>query len=229
MTDCKQRKIQISAMLDGELNDDERLELMQHIASCDECSRTLAAFSAVYDAVCEDTALPQGLHERITDAVRNSAPRTEKRRSVFLGIAALVACFTLVIFAAQRFAPPANETASGSEMLSVSKGSSAVIADVGVPQDTTGKDQLLNGESTLDISAEELAELLAPSKGASYEAGKSELPEDAETLEFSALSEGGDLVACTVKLVGDRVYADFGDGMYLCSCSASELMSALFD
>lgn len=31
------------------------------------------------------------------------------------------------------------------------------------------------------------------------------------------------------RLVGDRVYADFGDGMYLCSCSASELMSALFD
>ena len=214
MTDCKQRKIQISAMLDGELNDDERLELMQHIASCDECSRTLAAFSAVSDAVCEDTALPQGLHERITDAVRNSAPRTEKRRSVFLGIAALVACFTLVIFAAQRFAPPANETASGSEMLSVSKGSSAVIADVGVPQDTTGKDQLLNGESTLDISAEELAELLAPSKGARHGVRGGFGVRDAFRKQ---------------KLVGDRVYADFGDGMYLCSCSASELMSALFD
>ncbi len=229
MTDCKQRKMQISAMLDGELNDDERLELMRHIASCDECSRTIAAFSAVSDAVWEDEALPQGLHERITDAVKNSSPIAKKRRSVFLGIAALAACFTLVIFAAQRLAPSADETASGAEMLSVSRGSAALITDDSMSQDAVIEDQLLNGENTLDISAEELTELLAPGKDLKSDAGNGELPEDAETLEFSALSEDGSLVTCTVKLVDDSVYADFGDGMYLCSCSADELMSALFD
>lgn len=51
---------------------------------------------------------------------------------------------------------------------------------------------------------------------------------EALVTEYEAAS-GSEMLSVSIRGVGDRVYADFGDGMYLCSCSASELMSALFD
>lgn len=230
MNDCKERQSRISALIDGELSEDERTELLLHIAECDECSRTLAAFSAVTAALAEDEAPPQELHRRIMDAVKRESPSQKRRRGAFLALAALAACLTLVLFAGQRLLPAADENDTTLFMKNAELVSENDISS-GVPEEPKGmpSDEYYNEGTVLDIAAEELCALLAPSGGTDAASADDEPSADAETMLLTAQAQDGSYVSCTVILDGERVYADFGEGPYLCSCTATELVSRLFD
>lgn len=69
--ECEQYQILISRRLDGELTADEREALQAHLASCPDCARLYAAFSAVSDTLRSDLEEPpSALRENVMGAVR---------------------------------------------------------------------------------------------------------------------------------------------------------------
>lgn len=82
-----------------------------------------------------------------------------------------------------------------------------------------------SGEKQLSSAdTERLRSLLAPAdeRADDYES----LPDNA--IRISIFGENDELI-CTVTVVGDKVYADFGDGYYLTACSTEELEIVLND
>lgn len=73
MSDCERYEALISAMLDGELTEDEQAEVQRHLASCPDCAAIYAAFAEVSEALkaeAEAEPLPAALHEGIMARVR---------------------------------------------------------------------------------------------------------------------------------------------------------------
>ena len=88
----------ISAMVDGELSEEERREVEAHIASCAECQALYEAFSGLSEAM-EAEELPDGLHQRIMDRVDLSAKvlRRQKQLKRLRAAMSLAAAFVVVI------------------------------------------------------------------------------------------------------------------------------------
>ncbi len=221
MTDCKDREAQISALVDGTLSDDERDELTRHIAECERCSAVFAAFAALSDAICDDEELPEGLHESIMAAVKAEKPVKAKKssRSPLKTLLCTAACAALIILSCSLIPDllpgSVNETAD-----------SAHYAD-GFGKQENDSCLIGNENGTKHLSAadtERLRSLLAPSDEGTDACER--LPDNA--ICISIFGENDELI-CTVSVFGDKVYADFGDGDYLTSCSTEELEIVLND
>lgn len=104
MKDCVRYQEMICGMIDGELNSEERKELMAHIALCPECKATYEAFSAISMAVGTDLEeVPEALHENIMAGVRRSAVLKKNKRTAARqtkGFLAAAACFAVVVMSA---------------------------------------------------------------------------------------------------------------------------------
>lgn len=95
---CDTALEQMSAMLDGELPQSARAQMLAHLASCERCR-------AVYDGLCAaDAALamdqqepPAALRAGVMQAIRAEAPRRGKRRTGRYIVAALAAAAAVFI------------------------------------------------------------------------------------------------------------------------------------
>lgn len=223
MTDCKYYEAQISALVDGTLSGNERDELMRHIAECERCSEVLAAFAALSDAICEDEELPEGLHESIMSAVKAEKPVKAKKpsRSPLKTLLCTAACAALIILSCSLIPDldpdfgGVNESADSTNLAEESDKQENGTCLVG---NESGEKQLSAADT------ERLRSLLAPAdeRADDYES----LPDNA--IRISIFGENDELI-CTVTVVGDKVYADFGDGYYLTACSTEELEIVLND
>lgn len=84
MTNCEKIQEMISAMLDGELSEQERIEIKEHIALCSDCAAMYEDFAALREELKESLAeVPASLHANIMDAVR-SAPKPKKPLQVLM-------------------------------------------------------------------------------------------------------------------------------------------------
>lgn len=100
MSACEHMRELISRMIDGDLNDEEKALLAEHLASCPDCARLYDAFAGLSTAIGEDLAEPpEALHEQIMDQIRQG-----RRKSSFLsripkpyrGLLATAACLALI-------------------------------------------------------------------------------------------------------------------------------------
>lgn len=104
---CEQVQEQISSMLDGELSEEERAFVMEHLTACPECRRVYEAFSSISDSLHILEDVPDGFTEDVMRHIHTetSAPKPRRRLAGFL---AMAACFALVLLAGHGFLPSNN-------------------------------------------------------------------------------------------------------------------------
>ncbi|NLV85633.1 MAG: hypothetical protein GX025_00225 [Clostridiales bacterium] len=103
MESCKEHIDKISAMLDDELDDLEKAELLSHINSCPECRRVYDAFSFISSALSDGLAPPpEALAGSIMKKITDKKENKKKRQPSLIRFAAIAACFALILFGASR-------------------------------------------------------------------------------------------------------------------------------
>ena len=111
MNNCEEYQVNISAMLDGELQGRELAETVNHLAECDECMAVFRSFQALQTRI--DTEIePPEVPEGIWDGIESEAvykPKTVKLRShiyTIIGIAAALFFFAALGYYIQQPAIP---------------------------------------------------------------------------------------------------------------------------
>ena len=114
MNECEKYQEMISAMLDGELTEAEKADVMAHIAVCGECSAMYAAFSAIGGAMEADD-VPDTLHHGIMQKVNAAAKAKQTQRKIIRLRPILTAAACLVVIVGTVFAIRENLPGMGSK------------------------------------------------------------------------------------------------------------------
>lgn len=104
MIACEKAQELISCLVDDELNEKDRLEVLEHIKTCPECKAVYDAFSAVSENLGELEDAPEGLAESVLNAVRSDTPA--KCKTPWVKYLSVAACLALVFFAGTKLAAP---------------------------------------------------------------------------------------------------------------------------
>lgn len=108
MSSCERYQQLLSMMIDGELSASQKTDLIDHIQSCEACSRLYADFHRCSDALaelCEPPAtLSAGVMAALCSQGSEATPsaKAPKRRLGWFRPLALAACAALIIFAAGK-------------------------------------------------------------------------------------------------------------------------------
>lgn len=112
---CEKYVPALSALVDGELNDTERAEVLAHLETCESCREFFAELTAMHDALgeLEEYDAPEGFADGVMARVHEApAPKKRTPRTAWLSLAA---CAAIVIFAVSgplREAKFANDSAA---------------------------------------------------------------------------------------------------------------------
>jgi anti-sigma factor (TIGR02949 family) len=120
MTDCERNLDRISAFLDGELDAAETAELQRHLEACPSCRALQEDLMAVRAGLAEEMPeLPEGLHEKIMDAVRAERKKPVGAAALRRRWGVLAAVLALVVITAAygpdilKFAPKGTSDSRG--------------------------------------------------------------------------------------------------------------------
>lgn len=219
MIDCKECEAQISAFIDGELGEEDRFELLEHMSQCEKCSRTYAALCAVSEAVSEHDTPSDELHDRIMSAVRKDTQANKKRKRPWMSVLSAAACVALVLFLGSHLDLFSAERTPDATDNAPYLDSSGDDAEAGDPREDV---------NTLSVStamsADELKVLLSAAADQTVPDGF-----DAHDEIIKIYDEAGKVLLCTVAVENGCVYADFGDGEYVTRCTPAKLHGALYD
>ena len=193
MRTCEEYEALISALLDGALADEDREELMAHMAGCPACQAYFDDLLAIRTALSglEDKA-PAGFTDRVMDQVRRESRQTEEKENsrktvafpYWRRYAAMAACCAVVAIAGfwafNGAQPSAGNVAADTASLMDSRSAPAAedqadgAADSGVSGDAAGGDiadaPLTGGEPAQD----EPTSVPETDAGAAEEAGEPE-------------------------------------------------------
>ena len=107
MSECDKYQEMISQMLDGELPEPHKTELVKHLGCCPDCRRVYDAFSAISLSLGE-TAAPEGFAGDVMAAVRtqgvHGSGRSKAPGKSLARYLALAACLVLAVLATVRLA-----------------------------------------------------------------------------------------------------------------------------
>lgn len=117
MSECDRYLEMISQLVDGELPEPQKTELLAHLDGCANCRRVYDAFNAISLSLGE-TAVPEGFTEGVMAAVRtqggHGSRRTGKPGKSPVRYLALAACIVLAVLATVRLALPSESTGAAS-------------------------------------------------------------------------------------------------------------------
>ncbi|MEG1633560.1 MAG: zf-HC2 domain-containing protein [Oscillospiraceae bacterium] len=106
MTKCNDYREMMSQMLDDELTEPQKAELLSHISACPDCARVYSAFAFLSSSIDEGAEPPETLCADVMSAIRagNIVPisAAKKRSRAPAKFLALAACMALVVFAASK-------------------------------------------------------------------------------------------------------------------------------
>lgn len=103
MESCKENIEKISAMIDGELDDSLKAEVLAHIDECPECKSAYDALSFISSALSGELAQPpETLANSIMEKITNKKKDAKPKNPVFIRFTAIAACFALILFGASR-------------------------------------------------------------------------------------------------------------------------------
>ena len=102
MTDCEKYIEMMSAMIDGELSQEQEAELHAHIEQCADCGKVYEAFKGISGALSEELATPP---EALVKGVmyKIGVQKRASRRFSFGKFTALAACLALILLGASHF------------------------------------------------------------------------------------------------------------------------------
>lgn len=105
MNDCEKYRELISSYIDGLASEDETAELIIHVASCEECSALLDAYTIVDSLFCEEEAAPPELKDSVMAEIHelNASRPARKNKRIVLGFLGAAACLALVMFSIRGF------------------------------------------------------------------------------------------------------------------------------
>lgn len=136
MQSCEVYLEQISRMMDGELPETERAELLAHLEQCEYCRNAYAAFAAVSSQLAEPDFPSIDLSAEIMAQIRQEPlpkAKQQSRRFSPLRMTALVAGLALVLFAVSRLPfwtnPSVSDAAVSNEATTESSSSMADSAE----------------------------------------------------------------------------------------------------
>ena len=116
MSECDKYQEMISQMLDGELPEPHKTELVKHLGCCPDCRRVYDAFSAISLSLGE-TAAPEGFAGDVMAAVRtqgvHGSGRSKAPGKSLARYLALAACLVLAVLATVRLALPSGVRTDG--------------------------------------------------------------------------------------------------------------------
>ena len=159
MIQCDQSREWISQMLDDELSEPQKTELMTHLAACADCARVYDAFAFLSASIDEGAEPPAELRANVMNAITAQSPRpksAQKRRAVMPRLAALAACFAILIFAAAKMNPHDHVSPNASAR-SLETVESPLVYSAAAPTEgeATGT-AAAQGESTQEIASTEM-------------------------------------------------------------------------
>ena len=112
---CEKYTVALSALVDGELNDTERAEVLAHLETCEDCREFFAELTAMHAAFgeLEEFDAPEGFLGGVM-ACLHEAPRAKKRtpRAAWLSLAACAAVVLIAVVGPLREAKLANDSAA---------------------------------------------------------------------------------------------------------------------
>ena len=126
---CEEYTAALSAFADGELNENERNELLAHLEHCEACRDKLSELMILHTMFEELPELdaPEGFSERVLKRVHEEERAKKRSRRAWPRV--LAACFALVVIsaAALNFLPRAGSDKAASE--TVAAGNSSAMDD----------------------------------------------------------------------------------------------------
>lgn len=219
MIDCEKCREMISCLLDGELSEEESAQVREHIGQCAECRAVFEAFSAVSEQMQSLEEVPDGLHEKIMDAIPQ--PKKKKGGIVWIKYLSAAACLALVIFAGAHSgvlspADDAAEHAAPSPEVNSAVRSYSEVVDEG---DMVCEDDLTVFTVSEEHSAR-FAELILPS-------GESADPPDgAPDCIVRYFADDGEHTV-SLWLSGPTAFADPGSGPYPITATPDEILKLI--
>ena len=97
--DCKEIKVMLNALVDGEVNDSDREIIMSHIAECEDCKKEYEELLAIKDAFKKfDTPLDGKLAESTMKEIYKKAYPEKKKSFLFRHIGTVAALFVIAVF-----------------------------------------------------------------------------------------------------------------------------------
>ena len=137
MKRCEDYTAALSAFADGELNENERNELLAHLEHCEACRDKLSELMILHTMFEELPELdaPEGFSERVLERVHEE--KRAKKRSRRAWPRVLAACFALVVIsaAALNFLPRAGSDKAANETVAADNGSARDDAAGGAAND----------------------------------------------------------------------------------------------
>lgn len=107
MHPCEEYKALVSALIDDEISDTDRVSLMAHLIECEDCRRYWEDQIAIHEAMADLSAMaPVGFADGVMVRVRETMQEQPKKKVIsfprrFAGLAACCAVVVLGIFAAR--------------------------------------------------------------------------------------------------------------------------------
>lgn len=149
MRSCKEYEAQISAFLDGELSEEERAEMAEHLAVCPACQRYFDDLVAIHDAFdLEEAPVPEGFAESVMARVREmpqEEPDGDAKKIIRFPYwrqwAAMAACCALAALGLWSF-QARKDTALEASLTAVAQSAPSIaMGSAALPE--TGKDGLI--------------------------------------------------------------------------------------
>ena len=157
MTECDIYREMISEMLDGELSEPQKTELMTHLATCRDCARVYDAFAFISSSIDEGAEPPASLAADVMSSIAAKGAKSasaKKRGAVLPRLAALAACLAIVIFAASKTNILGARSASApSFMMHEETGSASGENSADSGAQSTPASAYAQGDSTQELSA----------------------------------------------------------------------------
>ena len=196
----------MSAMLDGELTQEESEQLQAHLAACESCRAVYAELAAIDSAVAADQAEPpEALHDAVMAAICTGQNRKKTGRIrtwLVIGIAA-AAALTLAVLSGFGILPLPGMDEEGRASVSVGQSMQAVL-----PPDTPSTEGL-EAKYASQIATENGCVVLAV-----WQCGELE---ELSGAGFETLDDGAKLYAvdgATVDAILKRCREQYPMGLY---------------
>ena len=135
---CEEYTAALSAFADGELNENERNELLAHLEHCEACRDRLSELMilhAMFEELPELDA-PEGFSERVLDRLHTEEHAKKRSRRAWPRV--LAACFALVVIsaAALNILPRAGSDKAANETVAADNGGARDDAAGGAANDS---------------------------------------------------------------------------------------------
>lgn len=118
MHPCEEYKTLVSALIDDEISDTDRVSLMAHLIECEDCRRYWEDQIAIHEAMADLSVMaPVGFADGVMARIRETKQDQPKKKIIsfpgrFAGLAACCAVVVLGIFAANSGILTMNDSAT---------------------------------------------------------------------------------------------------------------------